>query len=192
MEMLAPADHRNILRLCSTILLSLLLLSRTSLAETGTLTARVLWVYDADTIHVAGIGPVRLRGIDAPERQPDHRDRFFLKLGIDSIRLRPMHAVGKEFLEELIKGQEVSLLVEAPARDRYGRLLAYVVMPDGRLANRVLLEKGLAIVYRHFDFQLKMDFLQIERQARRKAVGLWESSVPLDGKTLPIPIDSHP
>lgn len=185
------ADPRSVPRLFFTIILGLVLLSGTSLAETGALTARVLWVYDADTIHVAGFGSVRLRGIDAPEKNPDHRDRYFVRRGIDPSRLRPMHAVGKAFLEEQIKGQVVTLLVEEPFRDRYERLLAYVVMPDGRLANRVLLEEGYAIVYRYFDFQLKMEFLQAEQRARRKGVGLWKSSVPLKSTAAPIPIDSH-
>ncbi|MEJ2700672.1 MAG: thermonuclease family protein, partial [Desulfuromonadales bacterium] len=59
-------------------------------------------------------------------------------------------------------------------RDRYGRLLAYVVLPDGRMLNRLLLEKGYAAVYRRFDFRLKQDFLRAEADARRRQVGLWQ------------------
>ncbi len=179
-EELMPTFPPIPLRSIFSTILFLLILADPRLAETAVLSGRVLWVYDADTIHVSGIGQVRLRGIDAPERQPDRRDRFFIRMGIEPIRLRPIHAIGKAFLEEQIKGQKVTLQVEEPVKDKYGRLLAYVLMPDGRLANRVLLEEGYAIVYRYFDFQHKMNFLHIEQQARRKKVGLWESSVPLD------------
>ena len=56
----------------------------------------------------------------------------------------------------------------------YGRLLAYVYLPDGRLLNRMLLEQGLAAVYRKFTFRMKTDFLTAEQQARQAGIGLWK------------------
>ena len=63
--------------------------------------------------------------------------------------------------------------IDKPQRDRHGRLLAYVYLPDGRLLNRILIEQGLAVVYRRFEFTMKEDFLVAEKQARQNEAGLW-------------------
>ncbi len=66
------------------------------------------------------------------------------------------------------------LKTEERKRDRYNRLLAYVYLPDGRLLNQLLLEKGFAVVYRRFDFELKSNFLTAEARARDKKRGIWQ------------------
>ena len=78
-----------------------------------------------------------------------------------------------QFNIEHVKGQSVALELDDPPRDRHGRILAYIRLPDGRLLNRVLLEEGLAIVYRRFKFNLKDDFLDTEQKARDKGRGMW-------------------
>jgi len=60
-----------------------------------------------------------------------------------------------------------------PPRDKYGRLLAYVYLPNGRLLNRLLAEQGMAVVYRRFSFNMKADFLAAEAEARKSRTGLW-------------------
>ncbi|ABA89672.1 nuclease, putative [Syntrophotalea carbinolica DSM 2380] len=135
---------------------------------------KVTWVYDGDTIKIAGIGKVRLLGIDVPEREGSPRDRYFTRQGISPATLRRVHAQARRLVRERSYGQTVSLRTGQPAHDRYGRLLAYVVLPDGRLLNRLLLERGLAVVYRRFDFTLKKDFLLAEKQARQAGRGMWE------------------
>lgn len=158
-----------------TLCLALLLpLAGPAAAGPPALAGKVLWVYDGDTLQVEGIGKVRLLGIDAPERKASERDRFYLR---QKIAAKTLRRVGDEALAYLIataKGQRVSLSLDRQHRDRYGRLLAYVHLPDGRLLNLLLIEKGLAAVYRRFDFALKEDFLAAERQAKKAGVGLWE------------------
>lgn len=134
---------------------------------------KVSWVYDGDTIKITGIGKVRLLGIDVPEREDSLRDRFFTRQGIPPATLRSVHAQARRLVLERSYGQTVSLRTGHPAYDRYGRLLAYVTLPDGRLLNRLLLERGLAAVYRRFDFSLKKDFLLAEKQARQAGRGMW-------------------
>lgn len=165
-------------RLCrstlfGSLLLCLLLLP--ALSTAASLTGRVNWVHDGDTIEVSGIGTVRLLGIDAPEREPSRRDRFYHRLGISSAALRKIHKEGKAYLICSIKGQTVNLATERHQRDRYNRLLAYVYLPDGQLLNQLLIEKGYAVTYRRFDFDLKDDFLAAEARARRDAQGLWRN-----------------
>jgi micrococcal nuclease len=134
---------------------------------------RVLWVHDGDTIKVAGVGTIRLIGIDTPERQESERDRQFVKRGISSQHLRPTAAEALDFNIRSVKGKVVRLVFDSETKDRHGRTLAYVYLPDGRLLNRLLIEKGYAVVYRRFDFRLKDDFLAAEADARRRRVGLW-------------------
>jgi micrococcal nuclease len=160
-----------------TLLLLILLwpaLSRPAPAAPDTLTGTVRWIYDGDTIEVAGIGPVRLLGIDAPEREASSRDAWFRRQGISPAVLRRINKEGHHFLIANVKGSTVALTCEEESRDRHGRRLAYVTLPDGRLLNRLMLEKGYAVVYRRFDFAFKADFLAAESKARQNRAGLWE------------------
>jgi len=142
-------------------------------APAPALVGRVTWIYDADTLKIEPHGQVRLIGIDAPEKAASARDLAFTRQGIAAGRLRPVHDAGLAWSIHHIKGQPVTLLLDQTERDRHGRLLAYVRLADGRLLNHVLLEEGLAIVYRRFDFRLKAEFLAAETKARERGVGLW-------------------
>ena len=164
------------LRFFCLILLLACLLPGVSVATAGrqpALTGTVSWVHDADTLDVAPHGKVRLLGIDAPEKSASDRDQTFTSLGILPKRLRAIHGAGIAYGISNVKGQTVTLTVGATPRDRHGRLLAYVRLADGRLLNRLLLEEGLVIVYRRFDFDLKSDFLTAESEAKRRGIGLW-------------------
>ena len=134
----------------------------------------VAWVYDADTLEVTPHGKVRLLGIDAPEKTPSDRDQAFVKRGVARRRLREVYGEGLAWSIGNVKGRQVVLTFDHPERDRHGRLLAYVRLPDGRLLNRVLLEQGLVIVYRRFAFALKDEFLAAEGEAQRRGDGLWK------------------
>jgi len=86
----------------------------------------VISVVDGDTVDVvdgSGGGRVRVRvlGIDTPETKDPRR---------------PVQCWGPEasaFAERVLLGQRVSLYTDPTqsTRDRYGRLLAYIVLPDG-------------------------------------------------------------
>ena len=134
----------------------------------------VTWVHDGDTLEIENLGKVRLIGIDTPEREASLRDKFLEKQGISVTKQRETYQNAKAFNIRLVKGQMVSLSLDHPPRDRYGRLLAYVYLPDGRLLNRILLEQGLAVVYRRFSFRMKNDFLAAEERAKQSGLGLWE------------------
>jgi micrococcal nuclease len=99
---------------------------------------------------------------------------FLEKQGISETRQREIYQDAKMFNIRLVKGRRVALSLDHPPRDRYGRLLAYVYLPDGRLLNRMLLEQGMAVVYRKFTFRMKQDFLAAEQRAKQAGVGLWE------------------
>lgn len=135
-------------------------------------------VYDGDTLEIEAFGKVRLLGIDVPEREPSNRDRYLADRGVSAASQRKAYQAAKEFSLRQSKGRRVRLVLDDPPRDRHGRLLAYVYLPDGRLLNRLLVEQGLAVVYRRFSFTMKEDFLAAEAQAARSRTGLWAEAAP--------------
>jgi len=156
------------------LLLTLLALLATT-ALSAELAGRVLWVYDGDTLKIENIGKVRLIGIDTPESQASSRDHFYTKqFSISEKRLRKIAKQAKYYNIHNLKDRRVSLELDRTHRDKYDRLLAYVYLPDGRMLNRILLQKGLATVFRRYDFQYKKDFLKAEAKARNGKLGLWE------------------
>lgn len=137
------------------------------------LSGAVSWVYDGDTLELENLGKVRLLGIDSPEHKDSPRDTYYLRQGVTRKTLRRVAEEAKRYLIGTVKGQRLTLQLDGDERDRHGRLLVYAYLPDGHLLNRVLLEKGLAAVYRKFDFTLKGDFLAAESAARKGRAGLW-------------------
>ncbi len=138
----------------------------------------VSWVYDGDTLEVDPVGTVRLIGIDVPEREDSSRDRYLAGQGIPASVQRRIYRAAKDYNIKHVKGQQVTLSLGSPPRDRHGRLLAYVYLPDGRQLNRVLIEQGLAAVYRRFSFTEKGDFLAAEARARQAGAGMWSEIRP--------------
>lgn len=135
---------------------------------------RVSWVYDGDTIEVEQVGRVRLLGIDAPEIKDSDRDRFYQhQFGISSATLRLVARQATDYVIKHAHNQIVTLEFDQERIDPYGRTLAYVYLPDGRLLNQVLIEEGLAAVFRRADFQLKEQFMAAEAKARENKRGLW-------------------
>ncbi|HJR26809.1 MAG TPA: thermonuclease family protein, partial [Acidimicrobiales bacterium] len=129
--------------------------------------ATVVHPVDGDTV-VVDIGgreeSVRLIGVDTPE---------------SVARDRPVECFGPEAkartAELLPPGTAVRLQRDIEARDRYDRLLAYVVRADdGVLVNLLLVEEGYAESARfppNLAHQAELD--AAEARARRDQVGLW-------------------
>ena len=135
----------------------------------------VLSVADGDTITVAIDGVdqrVRLIGIDAPELH------------------NPEECFGQESAEyarAVLAGGMVQLVADPGQgdRDRYGRLLRYVLLPDGTNVNAALVASGYAYEYTYDDPYRYQDlFREDERSARSGAAGLW-SAAACGGQRLP-------
>ncbi|HEY5673695.1 MAG TPA: thermonuclease family protein [Malonomonas sp.] len=157
------------------VLIISLLLCCTPALFAAEYTGRVSWIYDGDTLQVDGIGRVRLLGIDTPEAKGSSRDRFYQNnFAIAPKKLRQISQQVKRFNIDTTKGVRVRLVTEAQEHDKHGRLLAYLYLPDGRQLNRILLEKGLATVFRSYQFSLKDDFFTAENSARSAKIGLWQ------------------
>jgi len=127
--------------------------------------ATVLRVIDGDTIEVAYQGQrerVRYIGINAPEIHHPRKGVEYYGQEAQAANRR------------LVEGKTVRLEFDVQRRDRYGRLLAYVFLPDGTFVNAWLVEHGYAQVMtippnvRYQDL-----FLRLQREAREARRGLW-------------------
>lgn len=119
-----------------TLFFVILQVTAPSSAAASQIPAVVTRVVDGDTVE-ARIGirqeTVRLIGIDTPET-------VHPRVGIE-----PWGPQASAFTKGLLPpGTPVRLELGVQERDRYGRLLAYVYLSDGRMLNALLLKAGLA------------------------------------------------
>ena len=79
-------------------------------------------------------------------------------------------------MSELAFGKTVTVLTHG--RDRYGRTIGDVILPDGANMNQALVKVGLAWWYRQYaphDDTLRM----LEDKARKDRRGLWADPQPV-------------
>lgn len=121
----------------------------------------VIRVVDGDTVELAGLGKSRLIGIDTPEVYGG------------------VQCYGPEasaYAKRQLNGRRVRYTVGREERDRYGRLLVYLWLEDGRSFNAMLVSRGYA---RPLTIQPNSDyadrFVSLSRRARDASLGLWAS-----------------
>lgn len=132
------------------------------------ISATVVRVIDGDTLEVAlasgSTERVRLIGIDTPET-------VHPTLGVQLFGPE-----ASAFTREQLQGKAVLLETDVEERDRYGRLLAYVYLPDGTLFNGVLADRGLARLATYPpNVRYVAVWQAITRAAAELGVGLWGS-----------------
>lgn len=127
-------------------------------------------VIDGDTLDVAapdGRSPVtrvRLWGIDTPELADRREGRA----------AEPLAEEAAALARDLCAGRRVRLHLESHRlRGRYGRVLAYVELPDGARLNERLLEAGLAAADDRWPHRHVERYELLEQQARFEKLGLW-------------------
>lgn len=129
--------------------------------------ATVVHVTDGDTITLLGGEKVRLLGIDSPEVVKPHS---------------PVMCGGPEssaWAKQLLDGQRVTLVADPTQadRDRYGRLLRYIRLADGRDFSIESARAGMSrsYVYAHRPVQEAPEIEAAEREAQAAHRGLWAS-----------------
>jgi len=93
-------------------------------------------VVDGDTFIIMYRGQqtkVRLIGVDTPEAY-----------NYKNVRKELGGEQASAYTRSLIEGKDITLEFDHVMYDSYGRLLAYVYLPDGRMLNALLVEKGYA------------------------------------------------
>jgi micrococcal nuclease len=128
-------------------------------ARADEFSGRVVGVTDGDTISVLRdqrAVTIRLEGIDAPEKSQAFGQR------------------ARQFAAAQAFGQTVT--VHVSGRDRYGRLLADVILPDGRSLNQELVRAGYAWWFRKYSHDMRL--ARLEAEAREEHRGLWADPAP--------------
>lgn len=138
--------------------------------------SKVRFIPDGDTIVLKNKRVIRYIGIDSPET--NHK----------TSNPQPFALMAKNYNKELVLNKTLKIVPGDKKSDKYKRILAYVYLPDGRMVNKLVLEKGLAWVYNHKDNSRYFnDFLLSQRQAMNSNSGLWEKILQID-----LPVRANP
>jgi len=125
----------------------------------------VVHCFDGDTVKLMDRSVVRIAGIDCPELAHEStREQFFAR-------------DAQKILEEAVKGQKVTLVfVGTQTKDRYGRILADLVLEDGQSVAALMIEKGAAFAYpfKNLYPEFQETLLEKQKEAIGKRQGMWE------------------
>lgn len=129
-------------------------------------------VIDGDTLDIDipdGEYPdtrVRLLGVDTPETK--HPTVGLMYYGPEATA----------FAAEKALGQKVTLKLDTVGdiRDRYGRLLAYVILPDETVLNAELIKEGFGYAYLSFPHSESALYEALMEQAMAEKMGLWQNA----------------
>ncbi|MBD3904020.1 thermonuclease family protein [Chryseobacterium sp. Ch-15] len=121
---------------------------------------KVIGVKDGDTVEILMDGKpqvVRLSHIDCPEKK------------------QPFGNNAKQFASDLCFGKKVKLST-GWKKDRNKRLLAEIILSNGKNLNKELVKNGFAWHYKKYSKDNSYD--DLEKQARKQKLGLWTDKSP--------------
>jgi endonuclease YncB( thermonuclease family) len=124
-------------------------------------TGQVVGIIDGDTIDVLHNGQaerIRLNGIDCPEKK------------------QPYGTKAKQFTSSLVFGKQVT--VKPLKKDRHGRTVADVLLPDGTNVSHELVKAGFAWWYKQYA-RHDETLAELEGEAREQKRGLWADAHPV-------------
>lgn len=121
---------------------------------------KVIGIKDGDTVVLLRNGEevtVRLYGVDTPEKNQAYGQR------------------AKQYTSELAFGKTVRLIINN--KDRYGRTVGTIILPDGRSLNEELVRNGYAWHYKAYSKDQNLANAEVD--ARRFKRGLWQDPNPI-------------
>lgn len=124
-------------------------------------TYKVIGVKDGDTVELLVNGKpqvVRLSNIDCPEKK------------------QPFGNNAKQFVSDLCFGKMVRMSTDGK-KDRNKRLIAEIILKNGKNINKELVKNGLAWHFKKYSKDNSYDTL--EKQARKLKLGLWKDKNPI-------------
>ena len=141
----------------------------------GAATVRVVAVLDGDTCQLTDGRRLRLAGIDAPETAHDGRPVQY-------------HAAeSAALLARLTRGVPLRFVGVGPGKDRFGRLLGDLVLPDGASAAERQIAEGAAFCFWFDDVprELADRLLAAQRRAMAAGKGFWPRILALPRPAVP-------
>ena len=148
---------RNI---CICLCVVLLILALPNIVRANDFSGQLVKVTDGDTVQVLHDGKeekVRLEGIDCPEMGQAYGRK------------------AKQYVIEIAAGKIVK--VQATGKDRYGRTLGNVILPDGKNLNHQLVKEGFAWWFQKYSNDIILR--DLEKEARDNKRGLWTDTKPI-------------
>lgn len=141
------------------LLLGVLLVLLSGMAQAEEFVTKVIAVIDGDTVLIrraGGVLKIRLAEIDAPEKD------------------QPFGASSQRSLSDMVLGKQVQVVSQA--MDQYGRMVARLNV-GGLDVNTEQIRRGMAWEYsfHHSNHEL----IALEAEARQEPRGLWAMSAPI-------------
>ncbi|MFC1677843.1 thermonuclease family protein [Planctomycetota bacterium] len=129
----------------------------------------VINVVDGDTIDINipdgkyDSTRIRLWGVDTPETK--HPETGVMYFGPEAA----------EFTKQMCLWKKVTIYLDKEnTRGKYGRILAYAQLPDGKFLNEILLTQGYAYADTRFRHDFYYRYKQLESVAKSRKKGLWQ------------------
>ena len=158
-------------------------------------TTTVTRIVDGDTLKVFYLGneeSIRLIGIDTPESRVNKKTKKDAeRSGQDIETIITMGKRATKYVESLVKqGDTVTIEFDAQERDKYGRLLCYVYLSNGKMLNEEIVKAGYANVMTiPPNVKYKDRFLEAYQEAREDKRGL-QRETRIEGPTPEEGLDS--
>jgi micrococcal nuclease len=137
---------------------------------------KVSWVIDGDTFVLENRDIIRIKGIDAPElaHEKGEKSQYYAK-------------EAKYRLKKLIYKKSIIIKKYGLKKDRFGRFLAYVYLPDGRFLNLILIREGYAFYFPHLDLEknIARRLLDAQRTAMDQRRGFWAKILSMNAAHRP-------
>lgn len=119
---------------------------------------------------------VRLYGIDAPEIKYCNKiKKDEIELQVPAALLIKLGYLSFNFLKDQVNLGDVCTLVQEQNNlvDKYGRLLGYLILTDGRILNEIMIKEGYAKPYNDVFCELLPMYQEWNLQAKNSSKGLY-------------------
>ena len=119
---------------------------------------------------------VRLYGIDAPEINYCKKiKKDEIELQVPAALLIKLGHLSFNFLKDQVNLGDVCTLVQEQNNlvDKYGRLLGYLILNDGRVLNEIMIKEGYAKPYNEVFCEMLPMYQEWNLQAKNSSKGLY-------------------
>ena len=119
---------------------------------------------------------VRLYGIDAPEINYCNKiKKDEIELQVPAALLIKLGYLSFNFLKDQVNLGDVCTLVQEQNNlvDKYGRLLGYLILNDGRILNEIMIKEGYAKPYNEVFCEMLPMYQEWNLQAKNSSKGLY-------------------